>query len=179
MHMQKGFRRDVIMSVALVLGAFLVAGSVLAWSAASMRDTVTAIMQKRAALEQYGKTVDLLANLKKMAPQITSYEEKMNLLLPRKDDLLAFSPWLDGVSRVNNVAIGAFAFQGATMPAGETEAGHLGFTLDASGTHEKVSQFFRAIELRSNKFLVQIDSLDLTESGGVARARAKGRVFFR
>ena len=166
-------------SIASVLGAFLVAGAALAWLNHSLSEETGKVVEKHVVLAQYSQTVDLLADLKKVAPLVVSYQDKINLLLPRKDDLLEFPRWLNGLSRANKVSLGNFAFQGATVAEKDTDAGYLGFTLDVAGPLDGIGQFFREIELHSSRFLVGIDNFDVSQADGAARALVRGRVFFR
>ena len=176
--MQKEFRHDLYVSIGAVLGAFLFAGVALTWLNHSLFEGTVHIVEQRFAIAQYSQTIDLLANLKKVAPLIASYQSKMNLLLSNEDDsLLELRPWIDGVSRTNRVAMEEFSFQGPGVPVKDAEAGYRSFTLSVAGPLDALTQFFREIELHSSKFLVSIDSLDVNQVE-VARARlCKGECF--
>ncbi len=177
--MHREFKQELLLSVGIVLASFAVSGFVLWWIDGSMAENAGKIAENRLAFQQYSQTIDLLADLKRAAPAVKKEQDAMNLLLPKKDDLVEFSRWLDGVSRVNKVSVD-FGIQGSTAPAKEQEAGSYGFTLGATGSSADLQRFFRELELRSNRFLVSMDSFDFTGGGGSpAHAVARGRVFFR
>lgn len=176
--MQKEFKRQLLLFMGIIFGTLLVCGGFLLWLGQRIGEEAHNISASRFAFMQYSHTIDLLAELKRVAPLVKSYQEKMDLLLPKKDDLLEFSRWIDGVSRVNKVSA-SFAFQGSTVAAQDQGPGSIGFTLDVSGADENVRNFFRELELRSNRFLTSMDNFDLTEDAGTVRVLGRGKVFFR
>lgn len=176
--MEKEFRKELWVFTGIMCGTLLIGGGLLVWMNQRIVEETKKISENRFAFMQYSRTIDLLAELKRAAPVVKSYQEKMNLLLPKKDDLVEFPRWIDGLSRVNKVSHN-FAFQGSMVAAQEKEPGSMGFTLDVSGANENVRNFFRELELRSNRFLTSVDSFDLAESVEAVRVLARGRIFFR
>ncbi len=176
--MKNELKKEILLFVGMILGTFLVGGGLLVWTGQRIVREMGKIGADRVAFVQYSRTIELLADLKRAIPTVKNYQEKMNLLLPKKDDLVQFPRWVDGVSRVNKVSESS-AFQGSTAAAQDQEAGSIGFTLDASGAASDIQNFFRELEFRSNQFLTSIDNFDLTEDAGTARVLARGRVFFR
>lgn len=176
--MTSDFKKELIIFASIIAGTVLVGGGFLLWMDQHIAGQAHDIANERFTFLQYSHTIDLLAELKRIAPLVKSYQEKMNLLLPQKDDLVEFSRWIEGLSRVNEVSVG-FAFQGSTVAAQNQDAGFIGFTLDVSGADENIRNFFRELELRSNRFLTSIDNFDLTNTDGTVRVLARGKVFFK
>lgn len=176
--MVSDFRRSVIIGASVLAGSVLIFGGALVWLRGRLELQERNIVQSRTLIRQNARAIELLAELKKIAPEVRLYENQMYALLPTKDELIDFRGWLDGQARVHGVAF-SFSYQGGTSEPGEANPGSVGFAVDVSGASGAVSEFFRAIEKNSSRFIVGIETYEASRSGESHRIVARGKVFFR
>lgn len=176
--MEDDVRLNTVVSVGSVILAFLLFGFVLQLLARDLDAQAKKIIESRSVSSDHVRLIGTLARLKKIAPQAGKYGEQLRLLLPTKDELLDFPRWLSSVSRTHEVT-SHFVFQGGTVMPQPEEPGYVGFTLNASGASENLEKFFRELETTSSRFLLALDSFEVTQSEGAYRAFARGRIFFQ
>jgi hypothetical protein len=176
--MDKKFKREVWIGVAVILGSiilFLVASALIS---DQMATTSKQVADGRALI---AKRADLLANLaeiKNNTSEAAAYQQKINNLLPSQEQLLNFPQILGSLASAHGVSF-SFSFRGTpTLPKG-TSPGMAGFTLDTSGSLDALNLFLNDIEVKATRFLISIDSLDLSQSGSGYALNIQGQVFFQ
>ena len=171
-------RRGMWISVIIIIASFLLFGSAIMWLANDIKGQSNKVQEKGTLLAGRVHSLELLADLKRNAPEVKTVGDQLNRLLPGKDNLLDFPRWLDGLSRVDKVAL-TFSFQGATAAAQGDQPGYVGFNMDTNGPYDNLVTFFSDLETRSNQFLVSLDSFDFVKSDKIYRGLVLGRVFFK
>jgi hypothetical protein len=133
---------------------------------------------QRSIVERQSQLVAGLASLKTTAPEVAKYQQALAALLPKKDDLVNFSGWVDGLSRAHNVSK-VFSFQGNAIVPGDGQPGFIGFSLDAHGAYGDLVDFLKDVELKAPRYLTALGDFDLRrESPSAFRVSTQGRVFF-
>ena len=171
-------RRTVWLNIGFIALISIVFGVALYFMDREFLFRAGSVYADRSIIQGQAWSVGMLAVLKQAAPEAKRYEERLRLLLPAKDELLDFPRRLDGVSRAHQVSQ-TFSFRGNAVSPQGNEPGYIGFTIDAVGSYTNVVNFFRELEVKSTRFLVSIDSLDISRSDPQYRARAEGKIFFR
>jgi hypothetical protein len=178
--MKNGFGRMMWVSVGIIVGSFLVFGAALYWTIGDLDARLTEITSTRQTISSNTKAIQSLASLKEFAPQVQAYQDRINLLLPGKDDLLDFPHQIESLARLNHVAT-TFTFKSVPTPPTETEPGYIGFSLTVVGGYDGVQSFLRAFETQSSRFSVILDTFDV--NSGVSDSDyhlvTDGRVFFK
>lgn len=176
--MEKKFKKEVWIGVGLILGSiaiFLVASTLLSDQMAAMSKSVA---EGRVRIAKRAELLGNLAQIKTMGSEAAIYQQKMNSILPSEEQLLNFPQILSSLASTRGVSF-SFSFRGApTKPQG-TSPGVVAFTLDSSGSMDALDLFLNDIEPKATKFLISIDSFNLSESGQDYAINIQGRAFFR
>jgi hypothetical protein len=171
--------QNVWFSVGLIVASFAAAGATAYRLVGDLGAQAQAIAGDRLTIQQNTNAIGLMANLKRVAPQVQSAQRQLNRLLPTKDELINFSQWVKSLARANQIDA-AFNFQGAGSAATGENAGFVAFTLDLNGSYSGIKGFLAAFEAKSPQFLAVVDSLDVTvQSDGRYRVAMPGRVFYQ
>ncbi len=172
------FREKVIIGVVLILASIVAFGSVFYFFSKSLRVLARDIAADRLLIANNAAVLGNLAELKRDSQEAARYEKAMNKLLVSKDQLIDFGTWLDGLARVRQVAMN-FSFSGSEVAPQESFPGYINFSLDVAGTLDALTAFLKDIELQSTRFLVNLDTFDMTKSAGGYRIITQGKVFFK
>jgi len=176
--MHNRFRRELLTSVAIIAGSFLISGIALYFLASDLQYQTQKIGFARAAVVSSYTTLDSFAVLKKGAAQAASYSQAMNKILVPQDRLLDFGKWLDGLARAHRIDE-SFSFGGEPAPPQENAPGYYIFSLGLSGKLGSIMDFMKDVEYKSPRFLTNLGSFDLSRSGDDYRVSINGRVSFK
>ena len=176
--MVENFRRTIIWGIAFIVGSIIVSGLLVYWLFLKLNGEAANIASDRDTIHSNSQLIEGLASIKSMAAETGKYKQALDALLPAKDELVNFSGWLDGLSRAHQVSE-SFSFQGNAVESSKSEAGFVGFSLDASGAYGNLIDFLKDVELRAPRYLVGFDNVDLRRDGSGYRVSVRGRVFFR
>jgi len=174
--MNENFRRDVWVGLGIMAASFVVAGIASWWFVNDIAHQADLIAKSRGLIQQREKLFEILAQFKKIGPEIDAYSSRLSRLLPTKDDLLDFPRQLDTMARVYGVSLN-FTFQGETKTP--ENLGALSFTIDARGSYGNIVKYIRALETESPQFLITLANVDLSQTTDGYRASSQGQVFFR
>lgn len=177
--MNHQFQKKVWLGLGLIFAGIVVLGAPSFWLAGKIEKDAGRAALTQASVAGYSRAVAILAELKSKSSEVESYGSRLNALLPGKDDLIEFPKFLEEQGRIRQVSV-KFAFQGgaATEPQGN-QPGSVGFTLDVTGSYERLKSFFEGMETGSAKFMTVLDSVDMNLSGNEYRVTAQGRAFFK
>ncbi|MBI4086050.1 MAG: hypothetical protein HY433_02295 [Candidatus Liptonbacteria bacterium] len=176
--MFENFRRTIIWGIAFIAGSIIASGALVYWLFLKLDGEAVKIALDRDTIHSNSQLIEGLANIKSTASETGKYKQALDTLLPAKDELVNFSGWLDGLSRARNVSE-SFSFQGNAVESSKSEAGYVGFSLDASGAYDNLIDFLKDVEFRAPRYLVGFDSFDIKRDGSGYRVSVRGKVFFR
>ncbi len=176
--MPNHFRRELIVSLAIVGGSILIFASILYFLSEDLSFQAEKVVADRALINQRAAILGALADLKKDASQADIYKRAMDKILVLQDQLLDFPHWLDGLSRAHQVGL-SFSFQGSQVPPQGETPGYIAFSLDLTGKLGDLIDFLKDVEFQSPRFLVSLDNVGLTKGDSAYRISSQGRVFFR
>lgn len=172
------FRRELIVSLAIMGGSIVVSALVLFLLSRDLQSQAEKVVADRALINQRAAVVAALASLKTDASRAELYKRAMDKILVSQDQLLDFPRWLDGLSRVREIGL-TFLFQGSQVAPQGDSPGYIAFSVDLIGKLNNLVDFLKDVEFQSPRFLVSLDSIDLTRNGSDYRILSQGRVFFR
>lgn len=167
-----------MMSVIFIAGSLLAFGIIAYFLSNAISAEADKISADRNSNQSRTELIEGLAEQKASSPDVKKYQQAINLILPQKDDLVNYQSWLDGLSRVHQVSIN-FQFTGNAVSSNNTEAGYIGFILNANGQYTNLTNFLRDVEFKDPRFMTKFDSLDLTRNGDTYGASINGKIFFR
>ena len=171
-------KREIIITSALVAGSLLLF-MIAFWAIMGRIDTaVASIKLARATLKSNAQAVSALATLKQNAPQADQYEKQINLLLPKREELLGVTRAIDAIARAHNVTF-HFSFQNVNGPASLGVPGYVAFNLDADGKYEDVRDFWNDLESKTSRFVMRFGGISVEASGAGYKMSGQGKVFFR
>ena len=176
--MEGHFQKTVVLGAVSIAGSIAVFGAFLYWMSGVLGARVGEISAERSAVERQTQLIGSLAALKTMAPEVSKYKQAFDALLPAKDELVNFPEWLDGLSRAHQVSK-TFSFRGDPIPASGSQAGSIGFALDARGAYNDLTDFLKDLEFKAPRYLVNFEDFDLKRDGSMYHISIQGRVFFR
>jgi outer membrane murein-binding lipoprotein Lpp len=172
------FRKELIISLAVIVGSFLVSGAALYFLSGDLQSQVQKIGTARALLTNRSAVLGSLAALKKDAAQAAVYKPAMDVVLVSQDQLLDFQKWLDGLAGVHRIGYN-FSFQGDPVLPQSDAPGYYNFSLDINGALDNLIEFIKDVEYKSPRFLTNLYGFDLTRDGDNYRVLTQGKVFFR
>ncbi len=176
--MPKGFRRSLIVSLIVIIAAFVVSAVAFYILGIRLNSISSEIGTKNGLIAQQIGVVDILTNLKKVAPEAEPYKQVMDSLLPTEDQLLDFPRYLDALAKNYGVSL-SFNFQGEPRKAQKDSPGSLGFALNLTGQLSNNLEFLKALEAKSARFLLVVQNFGLSRVGGGYNMRLQGLVFFK
>ncbi len=172
------FKRRLLVGSAIIGGSLLFFSLALFLLSGDLESRAGKVSADRALVSKGAAAISVLANLKKGAPQTVPYKQAIDKILVSQDQLLNFPKWLEGLSRTRRIAL-AFAFQGGQVASRGDLPAYIPFSVDLGGRLDDLKDFIEDIEFREPKFLLTLDSLDLTRKGADYRIVSQGRVFFK
>ncbi|HUX35460.1 MAG TPA: hypothetical protein VMV71_00315 [Candidatus Paceibacterota bacterium] len=176
--MVKNFRKELMISILSIAGSLLAFGIIAYFLSNAISAEADKISSDRNSAQTRSELIDSLAQQKASSPDVKKFQQAINLILPQKDDLVNYQAWLDGLSRIHQVSIN-FEFTGNTVPSNGTEAGYIGFSMNANGQYADLTNFLRDVEFKDPRFTTKFDSLDIVRNADTYGASINGKIFFR
>src|SRR3989344_2386433 len=162
--MNDTFRRTFIIGASLIAGGFLIFTIFVYFVSGAITAEAEKISQNRDVIRNHSSLIEGLAKQKASSQEVKKFEQAINLILPPKDELVGLSDWLDGLSRAHNVGV-SFNFSGDAVPAKDSDAGYIKFTMNASGSYSNIADFLRDVELKAPRYTISFDDFDLKKNG--------------
>lgn len=172
------FLRQLLVNLGIIVGSFIIFGAGLSLLGRDIAAKSAQTVSDKALITKRTSSLSSLAALKATAPQADQYRQKINLLLPVQDQLLGFPQYARTIGIQHQLVVNA-VFQGGPSAPMPTQAGSIGFLIDASGSQDNLKAFLSDMESRGTKYLVSLDTLDLTVSDHNHHAVIQGHVFFQ
>lgn len=176
MHQQ--FNRELLISFVILFGGLIVVGAAFFLLSRDLALQAEKAATARELIRQRAMVLEVLAGLKKEAPQAVAYKAALNRVLVSQDQLLDFPRWLDGLARGRRVAL-EFSFRGSQVAPEGQKPGSVGFSADLSGGLSSIVGFLKDIELQSSRFLLGLENFELNGGGDSYVLKISGRVYFR
>jgi hypothetical protein len=143
-----------------------------------MNDSVAAINRANATIAEQTQALEVFTDLKRDAPLAEEYQEKLAVLLPKKEELLGITRAIDAIARTRNVTF-KFSFSGGESPGSSGVAGNISFSIEAEGSYENVRDFLTDLESKSTRFVMMFDNITFKTISGGYRVNVQGKTFFR
>jgi hypothetical protein len=173
------FRLTVTVSAGIIIASFFSSAILVSWFSGDIGALARGIEKRRSFLRERTVLLETFAQFKGAGPVIERYEERLRALLPSQEELLDFPRYLESVARVHQVALN-FGFQGDPVLAGGSEPGGVSFSLQVSGTPQRVARFLREVERESPRFVVRFSSFEVAQGGPAEEwVLVQGTLFFR
>jgi Tfp pilus assembly protein PilO len=176
--MDNRFKREIWLGVGIILGSIII----FLVSSTLFSDRMAASSQKISSTRmEIAKRTDLivnLANIKNTSAEAEIYQQKMNSLLPSQEQLLNFPQALGALATAHGVTF-SFSFRGTlTLPTALTP-GVAGFSMDTNGTLDQLKIFLNDIEAKASRFMLSVDTFDLSQTATAYSMSIQGRSFFQ
>jgi hypothetical protein len=175
--MQAEFKKKLWVSVGVIVLSFALFAAATWQLTGNISGRVANIAKKRMTLQEQVNLIQTLAQFKSVDAQATDYESKLSSILPGREQLLDFPKWLNAVADDRNVRI-SFAFQGDNPTAG-TGLGAIAFRLSVSGNVQDITNFFADMETNKPRFIVQLGTMDISQSGSDYQVSVTGMVYYQ
>lgn len=176
--MHDRFRKQIILSASIIIGSLVVVGLVIYLLSVNLDAEVNKATFNKTALITETTALETLADLKNNAATAQTYQSAMSKILVSQDQLINFPAWLNQLSLLDQVSE-SFSWQGSQVPPAAAMPGYIGFGINAAGSLEALTNFFKDVEYRKPQYLVSLDGFDITRSGSGYGVSANGRVFFK
>ncbi len=176
--MENKFKKEIWLGVGIILGSiiiFLVASTLLSDQMAASSQNIA---KARTAIAKRADLLANLANIKNTSDEADIYQKKINSLLPSQEQLLNFPQALGALATAHSVTF-TFAFRGTPTLPTATVPGVAEFTMDSSGSLDQLKLFLNDIEVKGSRFLLSIDTFDLSQSASGYSLNIQGRSFFQ
>ncbi len=174
-------KRKLLVNLGIIIGSFGLLGYGLFWFSGRLDARTDEIIKARQFIDESKRGITAIAELQGKAVEADAYQKRMDLILPREDQLLDFPRWLEGVAKVHQVAA-TFNFQGGQKPAEQNVPGYIQFTVAIDGRFDSILSFLKDIETNQRQFLAGFDHFELTRSGAIGvmyRMSVNGKLFFK
>ena len=176
--MKNSFAKQLWLSLGIVLGSVVLATIALYFLSGQMDAEAQKIVTDQAIVGRQVALLGILAELKRDAPIAAQYSQAMDKLLPKHDDLIGLSPWLNGIAATHGVTI-TFSFTGASSPPNGSMPGSDVFSLSANGNLANLTAFLEDAETKAAGYLLTIDTFDLSGSENGYQLSMQGKAFSR
>ena len=177
--MDKSFKLNVWIGVGIIAGGILLFFLLGAYLSGRIEGKSDAIAADRLVIAKRAELFANLAELKNRSAEVAKYRQKIDALLPSKDQLFSFPQTLNGLAIIHKISLN-FSFKGAPIPPKTDFPGTANFSMDMNGSLENIALFLDDVEINATRFLIGVDSFDLVNiSGTEYRLSAQARVFFK
>jgi hypothetical protein len=176
--MAANFKRKFWINIGIIALSFVIFTFVYFELGSSLEKKADAIASHRADSNKFSNTSEVLASLKKSAPEAERYQQYAHQLLPEQYSLVDFPRWVDGLSKVRRLTLN-FSFKSEIVGAQANSAGYIPFVFDVTGGLEDSVLFLRDLEEQAPRYLVSLESIDVTRNNDSFRTMAQGKVYFR
>lgn len=173
-----GFRRAVYVNAAVILGSFAIFLGAIWVVGQGIHEAGTRLVDQFSSYFNQSYAAERLLSLKQLEPQAQDLQRKMEILLPVQDQLLNFPDFVKSIADAKQVQL-SFNFNSANIVSPNSGPGSIAFTLTASGPLQNTQNFLDALESKTQRFWVGIDSVDFLRNGDSYTLTAQGKVFFR
>ena len=176
--MKRSFKAQLWISFGVIFVAIVLATVGMYFFSNDLTAQADKIVADRTLIAQQTAVLGVLAELKHDAPRAAQYAVAMGTLLPKHDDLIGFSGWLNSIAQAHKVS-SSFSFRGDNVSASPSSPGTDGFTISVQGSAENLVAFLKDLETQAPGFLLVVDSFDLSSTGTDYRTVLQGRLFSR
>jgi hypothetical protein len=160
-----------------LIGGFLVfIIPTLIYLGQEIKERSSSLKAERVEIDLRSKSISRLAELRKASEEAAVAGEKLELLLPPRDELFSFTDYVKQLAGQNGV-VANLDFSGTETAPTETSAGSNGFQLAASGRLNNIISFIEALE-SGNRFFSSLEGVEVTEIGAEFSAVLNGLVYF-
>lgn len=152
------FYRRLILHLSIAIGAVVLLLTSIIILNIRANSQVESILSSKKQIALRNRTIELLAggnsDLKKADPLLA----RLQNILPKKDQLIAFSRDIKKLAKDMNLEVG-FSF-GSEQVGSEKEPGSVNFSLSVTGKYEQVTGFLARLE--EHPYLIRIDGIALS-----------------
>ena len=177
--MATSLRREFLVSFAIIITSVVVFLFGFQWLIGDLRFQSQEVANNRTLAERRSKMGEILADLRKIAPQMERYQSRIDTLLPNEEQIVFdFRPWLNSLAVSNGVRLN-LGFQPKQIIDNESLIGYVPFALGLEGGYENILAFLKNLELNSPRFLTGLDKFEISKGPNGYQFSSQGRVFFR
>ncbi|MGB9608805.1 MAG: type 4a pilus biogenesis protein PilO [Minisyncoccia bacterium] len=176
--MNNNFKKQIIISISIIVFVLLVSFALFKYLSDAIIKKAEEIQSLRNSIAIFTKSLSNLAKLKEVAPQVDLYQNKLKLLLPSKDELIDLPQWINDAAKANQVNATLNFKPGGKNPENNSPGFEL-FLIEINGSLSNIEKFLYTIEVVSPKFILNIDSFNVSESNeNNYQFSGSGRAFF-
>lgn len=176
--MPRNFRHYVLVNTGIILGSFIVFGVLFFFLSRGLAGQAAGILGARATIASRALEAETLAELQAGAEAAGDVQEKIDVLLPSQDGLIAFPQFLDNMARTHSLDL-TFSFAGSPEPPSAASPGYVIFNATVVGSPENILAFLIELETRTTRFVANVQEASFSTSVDSSRATVEGRLFFR
>lgn len=173
--MKGNFKKNLFLNIGISLGivaVLLIANFFLNSDIAGRVQEIRRIKNESA---DKAKAIESLVLLKDEERRADRLEATLDALLPTQEGILAFRQALSRLASDNNLEL-TFFFRDES-PAEGDKTGFTNFQFTVKGTGKSFTNFLKAID--GMHYLVSLDKIEYTRTGGAFTVIASGKVFSR
>jgi hypothetical protein len=174
---EQTFQKRTWMNVGLIVATFAVFGIVFYFLAQKIDALGGEIIMARGQAAERTYALENLSMLRAAAPQAANYKKQLDALIPKQDDIFGFQAFLQSMARVHQVDV-SFSYDGAPVLSVGTQPGYFPFSANVTGAVQNSREFLDELESKTTKFLVNIDTVDVTADQSSYHTDIKGKVYF-
>lgn len=167
----------MLISAGVIGTALVLTGFGMYALAGRLGDESDRIAKDRKLVSERSAVIEVLNDLKNIAPETDPYQRALDALLPDEEQLLGFPKYLDGLARVFRLSL-TFGFR-VSQNSGSSAGGSVPFDASIVGSIDDIEGFLRNIETGSTRFLMAVDGFSLGGEGSSYKVSFSGRVFVK
>lgn len=171
------FKKQLLTQLGLFFGVSILVIVATQIAAGNLAANADKIQSQKSELAFRIQATQQLASLKADSAKAEPLFQKLNSILPVKDDLINFGQSLIDLAKSEKVDLG-FSFGGEVAPKDGT-SGYIKFSLTGSGSYENFQKFLK--DLEKVRYFIKLNSVDMTRQPGSANFSfvSDGQVFYQ
>ncbi len=173
--MEHQFKKKFSLNLGVSLGVVLILLVINFLIDADLTRRAAAVEAAKRDLALRAKAIESLAVLKDEARRADGYRSALEQSLPKSDELINFRSNLRALAQARNLDF-TFSF-GAETPLRDNQPAFTGFQMTISGPTRAFMEFLR--DLERSIYFVDLENIDMSQSGDRFSATLAGRVFGR
>jgi len=177
--MPSGFRRQIWISITIILTSTAVFG-IFTWKLGlDVTNTVQNIVTAREAFATENKRQEIFVQLRSNEAEADRGIARMSAVIPEEEQLFSFRQWAKNLGVVHNVSANVDFKKSPGKLSGAPSIAYETIGIDLEGRTESIISFLRAVELGADRFLLGLETLEMARGGNGYRMTGGAKVFYR
>jgi len=175
--MTKGFRREILVSILVIVGSVCAFGIYFWRVSGTLRGSADSVLSLNQTIVDQAQLSQVIVNLKRDESEADRSQARMDAVIPDEEQLLDFRSWTKNQATVHNLSA-SIEFKDRGKFRGGSDIMFQNASMNFDGTIDNFISFLKELEMGADRFLVGFDTFDVSRSASGYRLGGGAKIFF-